>query len=82
MSLPRQRQASGGLVPGSGGRQTESACSCRLRLASNLARHLSRVAISLYDVAIVLPLLVERMVVKAPRREAAPDVDEAERTHA
>jgi len=53
-----------------------------LRLASNLARHLSRVAISLYDVAIVLPLLVERMVVKAPRREAAPDVDEAERTHA
>jgi hypothetical protein len=40
------------------------------------------VLVNLYDVAIVIPLLVERLVVKVPRRAAAPDVDEAERTHA
>lgn len=57
-----------------------------LRLASNLVRHLTRVAISVYDVAIVLPLLVERLgerlLHRAPARPLAPDVDDAERTHA
>ncbi|HEX6298452.1 MAG TPA: hypothetical protein VFZ74_17935 [Burkholderiales bacterium] len=53
-----------------------------LRLAGNAARHASRVLVNLYDVAIVVPLLVERLVVEMPRRAAAPEVDEAERTHA
>jgi hypothetical protein len=53
-----------------------------LRLVGNVARHASRVLVNLYDVAIVIPLLVERLVVKVPRRAAAPEVDEAERTHA
>jgi hypothetical protein len=61
-----------------------------LRLASNLAKHLSRVAVALYDVAIVIPLLVERMVLsakkeKAPRRQRAAiedDIEDAEKTHA
>jgi hypothetical protein len=53
-----------------------------LRLAGNAARHSSRVLVNLYDVAIVIPLLVERLVVEMPRRAAAPEVDEAERTHA
>jgi hypothetical protein len=53
-----------------------------LRLAGNAARHASRVLVNLYDVAIVIPLLVERLVVEMPRRAAAPEVDEAERTHA
>lgn len=56
-----------------------------LRIAGNVARHMSRVLIRLYDVAIVVPLLVER-VVKAPRRapRMAADVDDVdvERTHA
>ncbi|MGH8739263.1 MAG: hypothetical protein ACREUN_00055 [Burkholderiales bacterium] len=57
-----------------------------LRISGNVARHMSRVLIRLYDVAIVVPLLVERLVkAKAPRR--APriaDVDDVdvERTHA
>lgn len=37
-----------------------------LRVLANVARHLGRVLVTLYDVAIVLPLLVERMV-KAAR---------------
>jgi len=53
-----------------------------LRFAGNVARHLSRVLVNLYDVAIVIPLLVERVAAKAPRRAVAPDVDDAERTHA
>ena len=57
-----------------------------LRLASNVARHLARLAIALYDVAIVVPLLVERMVAaKAPRRasrRSAEDIEDAEKTHA
>jgi hypothetical protein len=55
-----------------------------LRLAGNVARQFSRVLIRLYDVAIVLPLLVEQVVMKGPRRRSsAADVDiEIERTHA
>jgi hypothetical protein len=63
-----------------------------LRLVGNIARHMSRVLIRLYDVAIVLPLLVERLVnalrhgpreARAGKRKAANDVDvEVERTHA
>jgi hypothetical protein len=57
-----------------------------LRLASAVAKHMSRVLIRLYDVAIVLPLLCER-VVKASRGRVSPkaanDVDiDVERTHA
>jgi hypothetical protein len=57
-----------------------------LRLASAIAKHMSRVLIRLYDVAIVLPLLVERLV-KASRGRVSPkaanDVDiDVERTHA
>jgi hypothetical protein len=56
-----------------------------LRLAGNVARQISRVLIRLYDVAIVVPLLVERLVkghVRAPRiAPVAVDVD-IERTHA
>lgn len=54
-----------------------------LRLAGNVVRHASRVLIRLYDVAIVVPLLIERLV-KAPRRaHAGPVVDiDIERTHA
>jgi hypothetical protein len=40
-----------------------------LRVLANVARHLGRVLITLYDVAIVLPLLVEHMV-KAARATA------------
>ena len=54
-----------------------------LRLASNVARNMSRVLVRVYDVAIVVPLLVERLVkghVRAPRMT---DVDvDIERTHA
>jgi len=57
-----------------------------LRLASAIAKHMSRVLIRLYDVAIVLPLLCER-VAKASRGRVSPkaanDVDiDVERTHA
>ena len=54
-----------------------------LRLAGNVVRQASRVLIRLYDVAIVVPLLIERLV-KAPRRSpAGPVVDmDIERTHA
>ena len=57
-----------------------------LRLTGNIARQLSRVLIRLYDVAIVLPLLVEQVVKAARRRapaKAANDVTiDVERTHA
>jgi hypothetical protein len=62
-----------------------------LRLASNIARQMSRVLVRLYDVAIVLPLLVERLVgalrrgpeARAGKRRAANDVEiDVERTHA
>jgi hypothetical protein len=57
-----------------------------LRIAGNIAKHASRVLIRLYDVAIVLPLLAERLV-KGSRRRTSPkpanDVDiDVERTHA
>src|SRR4051812_3297702 len=57
-----------------------------LRLGSAIAKHMSRVLIRLYDVAIVLPLLGERLV-KASRGRVSPkaanDVDlDVERTHA
>ena len=48
-----------------------------LRVLGNLARHLSRVLISLYDVVIVLPLLLERGV-KALRGAATEDSDAAD----
>jgi len=54
-----------------------------LRVAGQAVRQASRVLIRLYDVAIVLPLLVERLI-KGSRRShriGALDVD-AERTHA
>src|SRR5262249_5087606 len=44
-----------------------------LRLGGNVVRSLPRVVITLYDVVIVLPLLVERLVVK---KKTAEDVDE------
>jgi hypothetical protein len=51
-----------------------------LRVTGNVARHLSRVLIRLYDVAIVVPLLIERLV---KTRSQAVGVDiEIERTHA
>ena len=59
-----------------------------LRLVGNAARHASRVLVNLYDVAIVIPLLVERLFAgRRPAKSAKPskrvvDVDEAERTHA
>ena len=56
------------------------ACAFALRFAGNVARHASRVLIRLYDVAIVVPLLIERLV-KARPQAAAVDID-AERTHA
>jgi hypothetical protein len=57
-----------------------------LRVTGHVARQASRVLIRLYDVAIVLPLLAERLLKKAPRRRGrehagAEDVD-IERTHA
>ncbi|MCD6044063.1 MAG: hypothetical protein K0R40_3666, partial [Burkholderiales bacterium] len=59
-----------------------------LRLVGNVARHASRVLVNLYDVAIVIPLLVERLFAgRRSAKSAKPskrvvDVDEAERTHA
>jgi hypothetical protein len=56
-----------------------------LRVLGNVVRHMSRVLINLYDVVIVLPLLVERLVKAAPRdrvpgksksRSGAVDADE------
>jgi len=59
-----------------------------LRLVGNVARHASRVLVNLYDVAIVIPLLVERLFAgRRSAKSAKPskrvvDVDDAERTHA
>jgi hypothetical protein len=57
-----------------------------LRLLGNIAKHMSRVLIRLYDVAIVLPLLIEQLAKGARRRsprKAANDVDiDVERTRA
>jgi hypothetical protein len=55
-----------------------------LRLAGNVARQLSRVLIRVYDVAIVVPLLVERLVKASPARRGARmgRIDDIERTHA
>ena len=57
-----------------------------LRITGQAVRHASRVLIRLYDVAIVVPLLVERMVKgsrrSGRRRGAEIDIDDAERTHA
>jgi len=47
-----------------------------LRVLGNLVRHLCRVLIALYDVTIVLPLLIERLV-KATRAGADDDAREA-----
>jgi hypothetical protein len=51
-----------------------------LRFAGNVARHMSRVLIRLYDVAIVVPLLIERQMKSRPQARAL-DMD-VERTHA
>jgi hypothetical protein len=48
-----------------------------LRILGNFARQLSRVLVSLYDVIIVLPLLLERGV-KAFRGAASDDSDAAD----
>lgn len=56
-------------------------CAFLLRFAGNVARHLSRVLIRLYDVAIVVPLLIERLAKSRPPQVAAVDMD-VERTHA
>jgi hypothetical protein len=60
-----------------------------LRLASNVVRNMCRVLIRLYDVAIVVPLLVERVVKgrlanpRTPRARRMADMDaDIERTHA
>jgi hypothetical protein len=44
-----------------------------LRLAGNMVRSLARVLITLYDVVIVLPLLIERLLVK---KKAAEEVED------
>jgi len=51
-----------------------------LRLAGNLVRSLARVLITLYDVVIVLPLLVERLISRK-KQEEIPDQDLAVRRH-
>jgi len=57
-----------------------------LRISGQALRQASRVLIRLYDVAIVVPLLAERMVKGSRRtgrrRGAEIDIDDAERTHA
>jgi hypothetical protein len=57
-----------------------------LRLLGNVAKHMSRVLVRLYDVAIVLPLIIEQLAKGARRRarpKAANDVEiDVERTHA
>jgi hypothetical protein len=63
-----------------------------LRLLGNVAKQMSRVLVRLYDVAIVLPLLIEQLVksvrggphgARAGKRKAANDVEvDVERTHA
>jgi hypothetical protein len=57
-----------------------------LRLVGNMARQLSRLLIRVYDVAIVVPLLIERLVwtkAKTRRKHAPMTVDvDLERTHA
>src|SRR5437868_1100731 len=57
-----------------------------LRITGQALRQASRVLIRLYDVAIVVPLLAERMVKgsrrSGRRRGAEIDIDDAERTHA
>jgi hypothetical protein len=54
-----------------------------LRIAGQALRQASRVLIRLYDVAIVIPLLGERLLkgTRRPGRSRALDID-AERTHA
>jgi len=57
-----------------------------LRVTGQTVRQASRVLIRLYDVAIVVPLLAERIVKgsrrSGRRRGAEIDIDDAERTHA
>jgi len=56
-----------------------------LRVTGQTVRQASRVLIRLYDVAIVVPLLAERIVKgsrRSGRRRAELDLDDAERTHA
>src|SRR4051812_22046700 len=55
-----------------------------LRLAGNAMRQASRVLVRLYDVAIVVPLLIERLVRSKARgtSHAVHDADDLERTHA
>jgi len=54
-----------------------------LRIAAQAVRQVSRVLIRLYDVAIVVPLLAERLVKGSRRSGRLADLDvDAERTHA
>ena len=54
-----------------------------LRMAGSVVRQLSRVLIRLYDVAIVIPLLLERVAATRTRKPQGADVDEElETTHA
>jgi len=50
-----------------------------LRVLGNFMRHLCKVLLTLYDVVIVLPLLVERMVKASRSQEDAPDSRAARR---
>ena len=55
-----------------------------LRAFSNVARQMCRVLVRLYDVAIVVPLVIERLV-KGSRAHGAGKLDvdvDLERTHA
>ena len=56
------------------------ALSFLLRLVANMVRHLGHVLIRLYDVAIVLPLLIEQTIKGAPRRRPAKAPVDPERT--
>ena len=44
-----------------------------LRVLGNLARNLARVAIALYDIVIVVPLVIERLLLKAKPSVLADD---------
>jgi hypothetical protein len=53
------------------------ALAAALRLLSNVARRAAKVLVTLYDVAIVLPLLAEHLVRAGLRRGAVEDVDDS-----
>jgi hypothetical protein len=84
-SLIHSARTVGGVILTAAVRSTAFA----LRVLGNIAKHMSRVLIRLYDVAIVLPLLAEQLAkgwrrrAPAKGKKAATDVDiDVERTHA